>query len=71
MFDLDDREIRRLVCADYARGTAEFLAIRIGGELDVDFVGLLDHVIVGDDVALGIDDEAGAEGFANLPSSPS
>jgi len=32
--------------------------VAIGGELDVDLVGLVDHVVVGDDVALGIDDEA-------------
>ena len=38
--------------------------VGIGGELDVDLVGLVDDVIVGDDVALGIDDEAGAERLA-------
>ena len=40
--------------------------VGIGGELDKDLVGLFDDVIVGDDVALGIDDEAGAEGLADL-----
>ena len=40
-------------------------ALGIGRELDVDLVGLVDDVIVGDDVALGIDDEAGAERLAH------
>ena len=62
--DLDDRQIGGLVDADHARRTAQVLVVRVGGELDVDLVGLLDNVIVGDDVALGIDDEAGAERLA-------
>ena len=64
--DLDDGEVGGLVDADDARGTAEVLRIGIGGELDVNLVGLFDDVVVGDDVALGIDDEAGAEGLADL-----
>ncbi len=64
--DLDDGEVGGLVGSDYARGASEVLTVGIGGELDVDLVGLFDHVVVGDDVALGIDDEAGAERFANL-----
>ena len=64
--DLDDGEVGGLIGADDAGGTAEVLRIGIGGELDVDLVGLFDDVIVGDDVALGIDDEAGAEGLADL-----
>ena len=52
-----------LSTADHARRPAQILRVRIGGELDVDLVGLLDDVIVGDDVALGIDDEARAERF--------
>ncbi len=36
----------------------------VGGELDVDLVGFVDDVIVGDDVAARVDDEAGAEGAA-------
>ena len=64
--DLDDGEIGGLVGADNARGPAEVLRIRIGRELDVDLVGLFNDVVVGDDVALGIDDEAGAEGFTDL-----
>jgi len=38
--------------------------VRIGGEANEDLVGLIDDVIVGDDVAARVDDEAGAEGFA-------
>ena len=59
--DLDDRQVGGLVDADHARRTAQILGVGIGGELDVNLVGLLDHVIVGDDVALGIDDEARAQ----------
>jgi hypothetical protein len=43
------------------------LVIGIGGQLDVDLVGV-DHVIVGD-VALGIDDEAGAQRLADTAAS--
>jgi hypothetical protein len=68
--DLDHRQIGGLVDADHARRTAQILGVGIGGELDVDLVGLLDHVIVGDDVALGIDDEARAERLRTWPLSP-
>ena len=64
--DFDDGEIGGLVDADDAGGASEILRVGVGGELDVDLVGLFDDVVVGDDVALGIDDEAGAEGFAHL-----
>ena len=64
--DLDHCQIGGLVDADHARRTALVLVVGIGRELDVDLVGLLDHVIVGDDVALGIDDEARAERLAHL-----
>ena len=36
---------------------------QFAGELDEDVVGLIDDVVVGDDVAARIDDEAGAEGL--------
>ena len=47
-------------------GRPEILGVGIGGELDVDLVGFVDDVIVGDDVALGIDDKAGAERLLHL-----
>src|SRR5215469_520644 len=39
----------------------------LSGSVDsyVDLVGLVDNVIVGDDVALAVDDEAGTQGFTN------
>ena len=53
-------------------GTAFFAgAVGVGGELDVDLVGFIDDVIVGDDVAARVDDEAGAEGLARSPPPPS
>src|SRR5215472_13816317 len=64
--DLDDGEVGGLVDADDARRAAEVLGVGVGGELDVDLVGLVDDVVVGDDVALGVDDETGAEGLADL-----
>ena len=46
-------------------GTAVVRAVvGVGGELDVDLVGLIDDVVVGDDVAARIDDKAGAKGVA-------
>src|SRR6185312_5463596 len=36
----------------------------VGGELDVDLVGLLDDMVVGDDVAARVDDKARAESTA-------
>src|SRR5580698_1213724 len=64
--DFDDREVGGLVDADDMRGTAFVTVVWVGGELDEYLVGLLDDVVVGDDVALGIDDEAGAERLAHL-----
>ena len=61
--DFDDGQIGGLVSADDARRTAEVLGVGIGGELDENLVGFFHDVIVGDDVAPGVDDEAGAEGF--------
>ena len=40
------------------------VVVGIGGELDVDLVGLVDDVVVGDDVAARVDDKAGAQGLA-------
>ncbi len=63
--DLDDGDVGLGVDADDVGGTAVLgVAVGIGGELDVDLVGLVDDVVVGDDVAARIDDEAGAEGLA-------
>ncbi len=64
--DLDDGEVGGLVGSDHARRPAEVLGVGIGGQLDVDFVGLVDDVVVGDDVALGIDDEAGSQRLTHL-----
>ena len=42
--------------------TSSALSLRAVGEVDLDLVGVVDDVVVGDDDALlGIDDEAGAE----------
>ena len=63
--DLDDGDVGLGVDADDVGGTAVVgRVVGIGGELDVDLVGLVDDVVVGDDVAARVDDEAGAEGFA-------
>src|ERR1019366_9977713 len=64
--DFDHCQVGRLVYADYAGRTAQILAVRVGGELYINLVGLLNHVVVGDDVALGVDDEARAERLADL-----
>ena len=68
--NLDDRQVGGLIEANHVRRPAHILVVGIGGQLDVNLVGLLDHVIVGDDVALGIDDEARAQRFANLVLVP-
>ena len=57
-FDLDDGEIVRAVGAD--DGGAIFLAV---AERDFDLPGFGDHVVVGEDVAFFVDDEAGALTF--------
>jgi hypothetical protein len=63
--DFDDGDVGLGVYADDVRRTAVLvLVVGIGGELDVDLVGLIDDVVVGDDVATRIDDEARAEGLA-------
>src|SRR5271165_3559428 len=58
--NLDDRQIGFLVHADHDS------VIGHGGgivhQLHADAIGLLHHVVVGDDVTLGIDDDAGTEG---------
>ncbi len=63
---LDDGDVGLGIDADDSRGAAlEALSIvGIAGELDVDLVGLVDDVIVGDDVAARVNDEAGAESLA-------
>ena len=68
--DLDHGQVGGLIDADHPRRAPEILVVGIGRELDVDLVGLIDHVIVGDDVALGIDDEAGAQRLANTAAAP-
>ncbi len=61
--DLQQREIGRWVLADDRR-----LERLLVGELHSDRVGrgAVDHVVVGEDVAAGIDDEARAGGLAAL-----
>src|SRR5262249_38263010 len=54
--DLDDGDIRLRVTAHDLRLVLLFIL-----ELDDDFVGVLDDVVVGEDVAVAIDDEAGAQ----------
>ena len=61
--DFDDGDVSGFIKTDDDGGSAFIVIVTIRGELDVDFVGLLDDVIVGDDVALGVNDEAGAEGL--------
>jgi hypothetical protein len=57
--DLDDGEIGFFIHADHGGIVADRLGI--AHEVDLDLVGFVDDVIVGHDVALGIDDNAGAE----------
>jgi hypothetical protein len=63
--DFEDGDVGGFVDADDFGGTA-LVAFRIVGEADEDAVGFVDDVVVGNDVAAGIDDEAGAEGLAFL-----
>ena len=64
--DFDDRDIGVRIDANDLRGAAVVGGIvGVGRELDENFVGLVDNVIVGDDVAARIDDEAGAKRFTN------
>ena len=53
---LMQRDVGALVDADHLR-----LELALVGELDVDLVGAVDDVRVGDDVAVARDDEAGAD----------
>ena len=64
--NLNDGDVCVPVDADYRGGTAIVAGatIRIGRKLDVDLVGFVDDVIVGNDVATGIYDEARAESSA-------
>ena len=63
--DLDHRQIGFLIYP-YNLARAPLVAFRIGRELHVDLVCLFDHVVVSNDVAAGIDDEAGTERLAHL-----
>ena len=54
--DLEDGDVRLVVAAEKFRRQR-----RAVGEGDVDLVGAVDHMIVGDDDALGVDDETRAE----------
>src|SRR5262249_41390514 len=57
--DLEQRNVGLLVAADDLR-----VEVAPVGELDPDLVGALDHVKVGQDVAVLVDDEAGADALA-------
>ena len=54
--DAEDGQIGRLIASDVFRTILPAV-----GQLDRDFVGPLDHVIIGEDYSLGIDDDAGAK----------
>jgi len=62
--DLDDGDVRVLIGTDHCGWTAIVATVGVGRELDEYLVGFIDDVIVGDDVAAWVDDEAGAEGAA-------
>ena len=55
-FDLEDRKVGVRVGADH--GGAGTPAV---GERDLNFVGAFDHMVVGEDVAIGADDHAAAQ----------
>ena len=57
--DLDHREIGFRIGADHRRSVGHGLGI--AHQVDANLVSLVDHVIVGEDVALGIDDHARAQ----------
>ena len=63
--DLHHRQIRILIHADYLAHAA-LKAFGVGGKLHVNPIRLLHHVIVSNDVAAGIHDEAGAERLTHL-----
>src|SRR5690606_15261306 len=56
--DLQNGEVGALVAADHGR-----LQLALVLEDDGDLLGVLDHVVVGDDVAVGADEEARARGL--------
>ena len=58
--DLEHRQIGFGIAADHAR--VDHAAVV---QHDSDFLGALDHVIVGDDIAVGAHDHAGTRGFAS------
>jgi hypothetical protein len=56
--DFDDGDIGVLIDSDYSGKTAWVArVVGIAGEPDLIVVGLIDEVVIGDDVAAGIDDE--------------
>ena len=60
--DLDNGDVSFGVDADnVGRAAVVGRIVAVGGELHVDLVGFVDDVVVGDDVAAGVHDEAGAE----------
>ena len=67
--DLHDRQIARLIRADHLG--LEAAAV---GQLDVHLLGAVDDVVVGQDVAVGPDDDAGAQAaftpLGHLPAAP-
>ncbi len=63
---LEQRQVGRRVGPDDLGGVGG-----VGGaELDLDLVGAFDHVVVGEDVAVGVDHEAGAGRRAAAWGSP-
>ena len=62
--DLDHRDVGRLVRAQHLR-----LELALVDELHRHFVGVVDDVRVGEDHAVGVDDEAGAQPLATGPAT--
>ena len=64
--DFNDGHVGVFVDADDSCGAAEVAsaAFGVGGKLDENSVGFIDDVVVGDDVAARVNDEAGAESAA-------
>ena len=50
----------RVAADDLGRDGASAVAVLVGAEVDLDLAGAFDDVVVGQDVAVGRDDEAGA-----------
>ena len=63
--NLHHRQIGILIYANYL-AHAPLKAFRVGGKLHINAIRLLHHVIVSNDVAAGIHDEAGAERLTHL-----